>query len=143
MKKAATFCLLMLTLGAFAQHHPHHRRDRQNSDPRISAEQQAVLQSKKMTLALNLTDQQQSQVEALLGRQISQRQQMRKDRENQSQGSPGTRNPEERFKRMDAQMDLRIAFQRDLREILTDDQFDTWKEWRGKERRHKRQHGRH
>jgi hypothetical protein len=139
MKRAVTLCLLFVTLGAFAQHPQHHKRDRQNRDQQLSAEQQAVLQSKKMTLALDLTDRQQSELASLLGRQISQRREMRKTRENQPD-SLRTHNPEERFKRMDQHMDRQIAFQRDLREILTDTQFEAWKEWRGKERRQHRRH---
>ena len=143
MKKLATACLLLFVLGATAQQGPHHRRGLKNPERELTVPQQALLMSKKMTLSLGLTDQQQEKVASLLGKHLSERQEMRA-------AMPGQRDslrnatPDNRFKHMDNRLDRQIAFQRQLREILTDDQFEQWQS-RPKDRRqgHRERRGRH
>ena len=95
----------------------------------LSAAELATLQSKRMTLSLDLTDAQQLQVSELLTKQIEERREARKA----AGDSVRTRN----YADMNARLDRQIAFKRSLQDILTDAQYEQWQKQRG-ERRHKR-----
>lgn len=137
MKKTVTFCLLLITLGATAQQAPHHRKGRPHLDRELPVEQRASLLSKKMTLSLGLTDQQQKQVAALLSKELASRQELREAVRNQPDSLPAP-TPQARYERLDRHLDLQIAFQRELREILTESQFEQWKDRRGDPRQRHR-----
>ncbi len=86
----------------------------------LSAAELATLQSKRMTLALDLTDAQQRQVSDLLTKQIEERREARK--------SAGDSTRMRNYGDMNARLDRQIAFKRSLQEILTDAQYEQWQE---------------
>ena len=126
MKKVMILCLFALSMGATAQRSPHQRKGHPQHHTELTAEQHALIQSKKMTLALDLSDQQQEQLASLLGRQMSRRQAIRDEMKGRDD-SDEQATPEARFERMNQRLDMQIAFQRELQEILSESQFEQWK----------------
>ena len=101
----------------------------------LTTGQRATLQSKRMALALGLDSQQQEQVAAALNKHLEQAGQER-TREQEQAGTGPDMDPQGRYLRMNERLDRQIAFQDELRGILTAQQFEMWKTRR--EARHSR-----
>ena len=124
MKKWIMTCLLFAGLSAAAQHasrEGHGRRQMQE----FSAEQMATLQSKKMMLALDLSSNQQQELETLLSKRIGQRRQMRHARQ---KDSASLANPQKRYQLISERLDSEIAFRQELKIILNESQYDQWRQ---------------
>ena len=89
MKKTMALCALLVGLGASAQHRPHHTDRGNENRTELSPQQRATLQSKRMTLALGLDQQQQDQIAALLKTRLDERMEW-KARQKSEAGSDGT-----------------------------------------------------
>jgi hypothetical protein len=138
MKKIFTFILLLLTFGVLAQKNPH-RGEMGKAHKDLSPEQRATLQSKKMVLALDLDTGQQKQVESLLKDRFETRAKMRDAHRETDRDSSERLSPGERFARMNTRLDQEIAFQKEMKNILNESQFDQWKKRRhGKKRGHQK-----
>lgn len=131
MKKAFTLCMLLIGLGAAAQQRSHHQHVKQRMHQDLSPEQEASLKSKKMTLALSLDEAQQQKVESLLSRHIAARRELQ-DARSKSEDAEKSQDPETRYAHVSKRMDHQIAFQRDLKKILSDSQFEQWQEHRAR-----------
>ena len=123
--------MLLIGLGAAAQQRPHHQHGKQRMHQQFSPEQEASLKSKKMTLALSLDEAQQEQVESLLSKHFAAHREMQEAR-NKSGYPEKTQDPEARYAHISKRLDHQIAFQRDLKKILSDAQFERWQEHRGR-----------
>jgi hypothetical protein len=134
MKKILTLSLLLLTYGAMAQQRPYHRQS-QKAFQELSPEQRATLQSKKMVLALDLDTRQQQQVESLLKKRFETREKMRATHRKAAADSSKSLTPEARYGRMNAHLDREIAFQQEMKNILTESQFEDWKKRQGAKKR--------
>lgn len=134
MRKILTISLLLMTLGAMAQQRPH-RGQMQKAHKELSPEQRATLQSKKMVLALDLDTRQQQQVETLLKKRFETREKMRATHRKTAADSSNRLSAEERYTRMNARLDQDIAFQQEMKNILTEPQFDQWKKRHDAKRR--------
>ncbi|MEJ2584724.1 MAG: hypothetical protein P8Z38_06685 [Robiginitalea sp.] len=134
MKKIFTLSLLLLTFGAMAQKKPHHG-EMQKAHRELSPEQRATIQSKKMVLALDLTNRQQEEVEALLKKRFETRKKIRASHREVAKDSSKRLNSEERYNRMNTYLDQEIAFQQEMKNILSDSQFDQWKKRHGAKKR--------
>ena len=90
-------------------------------------EEAATLQTKRMTLLLDLTEKQQAQVQKLFLENATQRQAMREANQAKRQTGEGN-NPskEERFAMQNKRLDNQIAMKAKMKEILTEDQFVKW-----------------
>ena len=140
MKKILTLSLLLLAVGAMAQHFPH----RGGMHKELSPEQRATLQSKKMVLALALDAQQQKQVESLLKDRFETRAKMRNSHREAARDSSKRLSPEERYSRMNTHLDQEIAFQNEMKNILNESQFDQWrKRHNAKKRGHQQRRREH
>ena len=109
--------------------------------PEFTPEQRASLKTKKLTLALDLSEAQQQKVEKLQLEQARDRAARREARK--AENSRENRSSEERYDALSEQMDKRIAYQREMKSILTAEQFEKWQsinERHGKNRH--RRHGR-
>ena len=139
MKKILTLSLLLLTLGATAQQRGHHR-EAQKALTGLSPEQRATLQSKKMVLALDLDTRQQQQVQSLLKKRFETREKMRATQRESTRDSSKRLTSEERYTRMNSHLDREIAFQQEMKNILSETQFEQWKKRHGAKKRalHKR-----
>lgn len=102
------------------------KRERNMPGKKLSTEQQTTLAIKKMTLALELTDAQQKKIKPLLAQQAEARkaqfQKMKQLKERQERPTA-----EERYAMENARLDAQIAFQRDMKEILSDSQYEKFK----------------
>ena len=119
MKKiVATVSLLLVVSMVFAQQ----RNEMRQKGNDFSPEEVATLQTKKMTLQLDLTDKQQKQVYELIKKNAEERQalrsQNREKRENLSK--------EERFNNENVKLDKQIAHKAEMKKILNEEQFAKW-----------------
>lgn len=85
----------------------------------------ATLQSKKMMLALDLSSNQQQELKTLLSKRIQKRQEMRKARQKDT-AAPA--DPRQRYHWMNERLDSEIAFRQDLKKILTEPQYEQWRQ---------------
>jgi hypothetical protein len=140
MKKILTLTLLLFTFGAMAQQRGHHRQS-QKALKELSPQQRATLQAKKMVLALDLDTRQQQQVETLLKKRFETREKTRAAHRATASDSSKGLTAEQRYSRMNARLDREIAFQQEMKNILTETQFEDWKKRHGAKKRahHKRQ----
>lgn len=137
MKRFAVLMALLVSLGAMAQ---KQGGPKMHKGPKmdITAEQMATLQTKKMTLALDLTDAQQQKVMKIHLDEAQFRKakwdKIKAKKESDEWTKPTS---EERFEMENARLDRQIAHQKKMKEVLNDEQYQTWK----KMRKHKAMHG--
>lgn len=132
MKKIMILALVFISLNTFAQQKKgdSQRKDRkemrmQRTD--LTPEQQATLLTKKMTLNLDLSENQQKEVYNLNIAQAKERQANREDFKKAKEA--GQRPTEdERYNRMITQLDNQILFQNKMKSILKSEQYAVWKE---------------
>lgn len=94
---------------------------------RPSAQQRAAIDTKELTLALDLTDKQAKEVEPLfLAMQLKKDEAMKKREEARSKGIKPT--AEERGAMKAAYLDEKIKLKRDLKKILTPEQYKKFEE---------------
>ncbi|WP_143955067.1 hypothetical protein [Robertkochia solimangrovi] len=135
MKKVflATLLLVFVT-GLSAQNHPQKRRGDRGMKNDFTAEQMAILKTKKLTLALDLTDKQQQQMLDFEKAKISDRKAMMANFKNRD--SVKTLSSDEKFKMMNARLDKQIAEQKQLKGILDEEQFKKYVNMEKKVRTH-------
>lgn len=130
MKRLAVVLVLLTTIGAMAQQRgvcPMGVGPRMDMTP----EQMATLQTKKMTLALDLSQAQQEKVMKICLEEAELRKARWDEIEAKKQSGEWTRpTPEERFELENARMDRQIAHEQKMKQVLTDEQFDAWKKMR-------------
>lgn len=138
MKKGIIVFLLMLSVTAFAQKSEKHRR---GDMQQMTAAQMATLKTKKMTLALDLTKDQQTKIQALNlenAEHFKTKTEARKARRNS--GETGKPSADDRFERKNQQLNRMIAQKEKMKKILSDEQYERWEKmahrhvnhWKGK-----------
>ncbi|WP_157810850.1 hypothetical protein [Nonlabens sp. MB-3u-79] len=90
-------------------------------------EQVASIQSKKMTLALDLDAKQQARVEQLLLVNAKERQTHKMNKKDRAQ-----LNDLEKLTRMETMLDKRISVKREMKSILNADQYKSWEKMMAK-----------
>ena len=116
MKKLILAAFFAVATAGFAQ--PGDRE-------KLSPEQQADLQTKRMTLELGLNDSQQKEVRAALIEQNAFYQKSLKERKETR--ASGTRpSADEQYKRKSEMLDRQIAHKAKMKKILTLEQFTKW-----------------
>ena len=123
MKKLLVIAITLCTLTSIAQQE-HRRGQRFSKDARerradISPEDMAKFQSKQMTLRLDLTDQQQQQVETVLTAHLKKGKAKREALKASDKKPTQEERKQLRLDRMDAQ----IALKREMKSILNDEQY--------------------
>lgn len=118
----------------------HKRPGREQRDP-FTPEQRTELKVKHLTLALDLTDKQQKEMQKLFLNQNKEKEQfMALHKANKDAGKKPT--VDERFAMQTKRLDAQIATQREIKKILTAEQFTKFEQL--KEKEHDRmQKGRH
>ncbi|MDG1039490.1 MAG: hypothetical protein P8H13_05595 [Polaribacter sp.] len=128
MKKVALAFAFILTVSAgFSQ-----QRKRIAKANNITAEQQATLTAKKLTLQLELSKEQTKKIIALYTEVAKQRKaqgtQMKKEREasvkNNKEQARKQRRPRPNFETANTRLDQRIEFKVQMKKILTPEQFE-------------------
>lgn len=128
MKQLMILALTFITLAATAQ-------DRLEGK-KMTAEEMATLQTKKMTLALVLDESQARQVHELNLEQAKMRIANRATRKNK--GNPEQKTGKKGFKNKEKMLDQRIARQNKMQQILNEDQFNLWRKMELKKRKKRR-----
>ncbi len=120
MKKIASILILVFafTLTTQAQ-----KRGKRMQKEQMTVEQQTILEVKKMTLALELSDAQQRKIQPLVAAKVSDRraqfERMKKLREEKKMPTA-----DERFKNQNERLDKEIAYQKEMKSILNKDQYE-------------------
>ncbi|MDO6491946.1 MULTISPECIES: hypothetical protein [unclassified Cellulophaga] len=111
-----------------AKHKMHKRKDGKRAMHKMAKftpEQRAILQTKKMTLALDLSEEQQSKIEKLnlknaeLFHQKAEKRKARKEADKKLTSN-------EKFAMTNEKLDLQIAQKKALKKILSKDQYAQW-----------------
>lgn len=130
MKRLVVALALLVSLGALAQQQHGHRM---HKGPKMdmTAEQMATLQTKQMTLALDLTKVQQQKVMTInLDEAKHKKAKWEEIKAKRESGEWKKSTSEERFEMENARLDHQIAHQEKMREVLNDEQYQTWKKLR-------------
>ena len=103
----------------------------------MSAENIATLMSKKMTLQLDLSENQQAEIyELILETTVKKRAQ----RANRPEGKPSK---EQHFEMQNKMLDDKIAFNKSIKAILNDAQYTLWKQQTQKKKKKKKKKLKH
>ncbi len=127
MKKVLITMALLAGLTGFAQHKGHHGPKKEAFNE-MTVEQIATLKTKKMALALDLTEAQQQQVMELVLENVELRKAKMAEREEMKEKGERTKpTAEERYAMENARLDRMMAHQEQMKQILNDEQYDLWK----------------
>lgn len=112
---------------------PEHGKHRMEHRDKLTPEQRTELKAKKLTLALDLNDKQQKEVQKLIQANENKHQQMAaKHKADRDAGKKPT--DEERFAMKNQMLDDQIALKREMKKILTAEQYANFEKL--KEKRH-------
>ncbi len=145
MKKVLILAIALIGFGALAQEKKTTKRSE------LSNEQHATLQTKRMTLALDLNTDQQAKVKALLLEQSKLRKAQMEERKAIKESGEATKpSSEERYAMQNKKLDQQIAHKAEMKKILSAEQYERWEKMakrkgkkRGKgKRRNGKEHGR-
>ncbi|TLP74399.1 hypothetical protein [Maribacter sp. ACAM166] len=124
MKKLVMAILVMAGLSATAQ--DHNIRGKRHAMKDLTPDQTATLQTKKMTLSLDLNESQQSKMKSILTEDAKTRKsKMEGFRAHQEEGSKMT--AEEKYTMQNERLDYQIAHKKEMKSLLTNEQFEKWK----------------
>ncbi|MFI1744202.1 hypothetical protein [Thalassobellus sediminis] len=130
MKKIIIIAIALISIQSFAQGERKERPNRNENRQKmmnLSAEEMATLQTKKMTLHLDLNKSQQDDVykinleNATLRKTKMAERKARKEAENAQKPSK-----EERLEMMNAMLDHKIAVKAKMKKILNEEQYAKW-----------------
>ncbi|OBQ52189.1 hypothetical protein JJL45_15470 [Tamlana sp. s12] len=130
MKKIILIAIALIGLQGIAQEQgregrKHHRGEHAKMD--LTAEQMATLQTKRMTLALDLNAAQQTDIQALNLERATKRKAMMAERQaNKDKEAPKKLTSEERYNKQIAMLDAKIAEKAKLQKILNKEQFENF-----------------
>lgn len=111
---------MLFTVVAFAQQGPR------RGGNKMSPKEMAAAQTKKMTETLKLDDAQAEKVEAVIFAQ-AEKMQAKRSEMMQARQAGNRPSPEQREAMRAEMMEERKAMKSEMKEILTKDQFNTWK----------------
>jgi len=130
MKKMIYLMLALLLVSSvgLAQHRkgPNHKK-KTSVFEKYTPEQIATINSKRMTLRLDLDSRQQKEVEALELEKAKFKKSKMAERKKEENGDQAI-SEKEHFNRANERLDRQIAYQNSLKNILNDDQYKLWKE---------------
>ncbi len=127
MKRLTVVLVMLMSIGMAAQRHDGPKM-KKGPEMDLTAEEMATLQTKKMTLALDLTKAQQDKVYDINLENAQFRkekwEEMKALKESGERKKPTS---EERFEMENERLDRQIAVQEKMKKILDEEQYDTWK----------------
>ena len=135
MKHILTMMVLCLTMTVAAQRGPNNVRRVQ-----LNPEQQATLTTKKMTLALDLNAQ---QVDKVYKVQLEQAQKRKAFMDERKKEDRPELTKEQRFELETKKLDNQIAVQKEMKSILTADQFEKWRKMKNNKNQKRKRKGKH
>ena len=123
MKKILMAILVMATISATAQDQNKGKRGDMKD---LSPDQVASLQTKKMTLALDLNESQQAKVKTILTKDATARKAKMEERKASKDEGKKVMTSEEKYAKQNERLDHQIARKEEMKSILTADQFEKW-----------------
>ena len=124
MKKLLSILLIGLVTFAYGQKESNKPRKNQ-----FTTEQQAILQTKKMVLILDLNKLQESQLLSSNQNRIEQKEKMKSSHQEAKQKGEEL-STEELFEMKIEMVDAAISYQAEIKKILTEKQFNLWRDAR-------------
>ena len=121
MKNLILVLLLTSSIVAIGQN----EKRKMKADREFSTEQQAILKTKKMTLVLDLNDNQQRQMLALNKKWMQEKESAKAAYQNFTRQELTA---DQKFEIMNKNLDLKIEQQKELKGVLDKDQYALWKE---------------
>ncbi|NAS14379.1 Spy/CpxP family protein refolding chaperone [Poritiphilus flavus] len=142
MKRVLVTVFMLIGLVAFGQRGEHSMDHKRNLKD-LSPEQLATLHTKKLTLALDLSDAQQRQVQKLSLEKATERKAKMESRKEARENSEDSKlSTEQRYQLQIERLDKAIAEKKKMRSILDDDQYAKWEKIMALKSKHRRQkHG--
>lgn len=134
MKHIVLIAIALLTLNVTAQrpegeHRKHDRKERRDKFKDFTAEEIATLQTKKMTLDLDLSEAQKNDIYKLNLETAKDRKEKMRAREAQkAEGKKTELSKDERYKLANERLDKQIAHKKALKNILSKEQFEKWEQ---------------
>ncbi|MEG3656825.1 hypothetical protein V5097_05380 [Arenibacter palladensis] len=144
MKKLIVLVVLMAGITAMAQKPERERGDRgHRSDMRdMTPEQIATLQTKQMTLALDLTEAQQKEIQSLnLENAVKRSEKMNEMKARKESGEAKKLTSEERYAMKTAMLDHQIAQKEKMKKILSKEQYVKWEKMKENREGHRKGRG--
>lgn len=134
MKKLFLIALAFVTLQVSAQHmrDGHKKSDRMERINDYTPEQIAELQTKKMTLHLDLNEAQQQKIMALNLENAQERKERMVARKQQKENKSQEISKEDRLKMKNAMLDKQINMKKKMKAILDEKQYAKWEEMKSK-----------
>lgn len=139
MKPFILVAFIFIGMMSFAQpsKRGHYMSPPMDKMANMSAENIATLMSKKMTLQLDLSENQQAEIyELILETTVKKRAQ----RANRPEGKPSK---EQHFEMQNKMLDDKIAFNKSIKAILNDAQYTLWKQQTQKKKKKKKKKLKH
>lgn len=139
MKKVIVVLIFMVGMTAMAQQGERQHRDGMHQ---MTPEQTATLKTKKMTLALDLTDAQQKQIQSLnLENAKTRKATMEKRKAKKGDGESKKPTSDERYALKNERLDKMIAHKADMKDILSPEQYGKWEKMSQQKGKHQKRKG--
>ena len=129
MRKLVLAVLLLIGITAMAQEKNRKEGRRYMAD--FTPEQMATLQTKRMTLALGLTADQQSKIQAMFTKNAVERK-AKMEAHKARRESGESLSDDEKFVLQNERLDTQIAHKEEMKAILDDAQYTKWEKMRAK-----------
>ena len=132
MKKLLLIAIALLTVNAIAQERKRERpnrgeRERIQQFKDFSPEEIATLQTKRMALELDLNEAQQKQVQTIhLEQAKAHKTEMDARKKMHEEDKAEQPSKEDRFNRVNSQLDKKLAAKTKMKSILSKEQFEKW-----------------
>jgi len=144
MKKLIFIAIAFVTLQVTSQDrnremNHENKKEKMHERQDISAEDMAKLQTKRMTLDLDLTEAQQTEIKKINLENSKNRKAKREAREKNGKGEKPSQ--EEHLKMTNDRLDAQIATKRKMKKVLNTEQYKKWEKQTEKQR--KKGHKRH
>lgn len=123
MRKLILAALFLTGITAMAQDHNRKEGRRQMQD--LNPEQLATLQSKRMTLALDLTEGQQSKIKEMFAKNAEARKASMEEHKARKENGKEL-SDDEKFALKNERLDMQIAHKKEMKSILNDEQYAKW-----------------
>jgi hypothetical protein len=134
MKKLSLLVIMLISISAFSQQKGQHHKADGNDMSNMSAEEIATLQTKRLTLHLNLNQAQQQEIKKLYKEKAEEHKALMAEHKKMS-SEEAEKLKENRFERKNARLDQHLAYQEKMKQILNEEQFKKWQESRSKMRK--------
>lgn len=134
MKKLIMAILVMTAISVTAQE--HNMKGKRGDMKNLTPEQVATLQTKKMTLALDLNESQQSKIKSLLTEDAKTRKSKMEAYKAGKEEGKKAMSADEKYARHNERLDHQIARKREMKSILSPEQFDKYEKMSHRKHRH-------